>query len=782
MLKKLIYNFNLFLLFLLCANPSSAQTSFSSETELKKHANELFDKEDYAEAFSLYSQLLSVYPKDPNYNYKFGICMLYTSENKEKPISYLEYASKQPDVDKDVFFFLGKAYHVNYRFDDAIKAYNKFKMEASASQQKKMQVDAQIDMCRNGKSLLKNITDLQVLEKKQLSEMDFFRSYDLSSIGGKLLVKPEDFQSSLDKKAKQQTIIYLAANNNQIYYSSFGTDGKNGKDIYVVKKQADGEWSAPTSLGSTINTPFDEDYPFLHPNGKALYFCSKGHNSMGGYDVFKSTLDEQSNTWRTPVNMDFAINTPDDDIMYVTDSLERTAYFSSKRISPTGKIDVYKISTERRPVELAVINGNTLKDDVGFIKSKITVKNASNGELIGMYNNDPQTGSYNMSVPGGSKLLFTVESEGYATQSEVVVLPYQKAFKPFRQEISYEATTNKLKIENFFDDALDDNSYLLALNFIKEKAKMEVNANEAMLRERQQKEETQVATTDGTEVVETDDASNFNNKNSTTNITNAELVKIAQDDAEDIQEEAKELKNQASLALNYASLKNEEAQDKYSQSNEQAKLGNASVATELRKEGDKVSRETVAAFNLANKLEADAVAKQNEADLSLNYAQELEAASKTKNSSVALTQLEEQKKRIESLSSEPKGADNAYNNLKLEAENKQNEANRIKERSLVLESEIPGIDVEIAKQEQAIVTTDNEQLKEGLRGEVNGLKEDKVKKQTELAANREKIVALEKQSANLKNEAEIVSAMIDQIKTGGEAPATVASIDKQKLQ
>jgi hypothetical protein len=779
-LKKLIYKTSFFLLLLIafCCNNAVAQTTFTSEEDLKKEARKLFDNEQYAEAYPLYSQLLSVYPKDPNYNYRFGICMLYTSENKEKPISYLEYASKQPDVEKDVFFFLGKAYHVNYRFDDAINSYNRFKREASAYQQKKFQVDKQIDMCRNGKTLLKNITDLQVLDKKQLSDKEFFRSYDLSSIGGKLLVKPEDFQSSLDKKAKQQTIIYLAKNNNQIFYSSYGTDGKNGKDIYMVTKLSNGEWSLPTNLGTTINTDADEDYPFLHPNGMVLYFCSKGHNSMGGYDIFKSTRSGQTGAWSEPVNMDFSINTPDDDIMYVTDSLEKTAYFSSKRNSPDGMIDVYKISTERKAVEVAVINGTIGKDKDGqIIKSKITVKNAANGELIGLFTSDPQTGQYNMSVPGGSKLLFTVESEGYKTESEVVVLPVQRVFKPFRQEINYEAGTEKLLVKNSFDESVDDNNYLLALNFIKEKAKMDVNANEAMFKD------TPVVTDPST--VKKDTVSTALKTDDTkiaASITNVELVKIAYDDAEDVQKEAKEIKNQANQALSFASQKNQDAQTKYTEADAAAKQGDAAGAAEKRKEGDKISRETVAAFNLAKKLDSDASAKQDEADLSLNYAKELDVAAKAQNSSIALTQLDEQKKRLESLSQKPKGADNAYNNLKVEADNKQKEAERTKEKSQSLAKEIKDIDVEIKRQEQAISATNNEQLKEGLRGQIKDLQDDQVKKRAEIVDNDAKAIVLEKESANLKNEAEIVNGMISQIKTGGEVPVNVTSIDKQKLQ
>ncbi|MBA3706104.1 MAG: PD40 domain-containing protein, partial [Bacteroidetes bacterium] len=297
-----------------------AQTAFASEEELKKQAAKLFDNEEFEEAYPLYSQLTSIYPKDPNYNYRTGVCMLYAIDDKEQPISYLEFASQKTGVDKEVLFYLAKAYHLNYRFDDAINSYQAYKKVASSAKAEKLQVDHQIEMCKSGKKLLHNLTDLVVIDKKEMSKADFFRAYDVSEIGGKLLVKPdeEQFKTALDKKKKESSIIYLASNNNQIYFSSYGVDPERGKDIFIVRKLPNGDWSPPQTLGYPINTEYDEDFPFLHPNGKVLYFCSKGHNSMGGYDIFKTTPNEETQTWNKPVNLDFPINTPDDDILYVT--------------------------------------------------------------------------------------------------------------------------------------------------------------------------------------------------------------------------------------------------------------------------------------------------------------------------------------------------------------------------------------------------------------------------------------------------------------------------------
>ena len=244
---------------LLCINTDNvkAQADFGSEEEFKKQAAKLFNDEEFVKAYPLYTQLVSLYKKDPDYNYRLGVCMLYASDNKEKAIPYLEFALRTPNkIEKEAYFYLAKAYHLNYRFDDAISRYKAYKKIASGAKAERLQVDRQIEMCANGKKLLQNITDLRVIEKLEMNREDFFRAYDISDIGGKLLVKPDEkeFTTALDKKKKESTVIYLAQNGSQIYFSSYGENEKNGKDIYLIKKTPSGEWGKQQVVEKIINT------------------------------------------------------------------------------------------------------------------------------------------------------------------------------------------------------------------------------------------------------------------------------------------------------------------------------------------------------------------------------------------------------------------------------------------------------------------------------------------------------------------------------------------------
>ncbi|MEI6020551.1 MAG: hypothetical protein WCR21_05425, partial [Bacteroidota bacterium] len=445
--------------------------------DTKKQANKLFEDEAFTEAYKYYAQLVANFPKDAEYNYRLGVCMIYSEADKKKCLPYLKQATTGGEESpKDVYFYLGKAYHINYLFDEAIKCYNEFKKTASPSLQKKLQVDREISACANGKRLLSNLTDLEIKNKKQLNEADYFRTYDLKSIGGKLLVKPEEFRTAIDKKKKEKSIVYLpkASVSSKIFFSSYGENTETGKDIYFVTKTANG--FGPPQKVNGINSEFDEDYPFLHPNGQTLYFSSKGFNGMGGYDIFKSTYDPSTNTWSTPENLQFPINSPDDDYLFVTDSLEKNATFSTGRQSPPGKIDVLKINTERVPIDVLAIKGSVKKEkpEQG-LASFITITNLENNITLGVIAASEQ-GDYKMQLPNGGKIMYSVETPGVKTQTAEVLLPTAEQSRPFKQEITYEK--GRLKVINHFDENADEDTYLQYLDVIEKKAKLEVSSPE----------------------------------------------------------------------------------------------------------------------------------------------------------------------------------------------------------------------------------------------------------------------------------------------------------------
>ena len=137
--------------------------------------------------------------------------------------------------------------------------------------------------------------------------------------------------------------ICVSSDESTLYFISGNTKkGYGGTDIYISKKNNQGKWGKPENAGNVINTFFDELGISLGPNDSILYFSSKGHNSMGGYDVFQSSLSDVG-LWSKPQNLGYPINTPNDDVFYVLAPDGKTAYYSSNRESGLGGMDIYKI-------------------------------------------------------------------------------------------------------------------------------------------------------------------------------------------------------------------------------------------------------------------------------------------------------------------------------------------------------------------------------------------------------------------------------------------------------
>lgn len=745
-----------------------SQNVFSSEEDLKKQANKLFEEEDFAKAYPLFSQLMSLYPKDAQYNYKFGTCLLYSSNDKEKAIPYIEYAAKRQKqgVDKEVFFYLGKAYHLNYRFADAIRPYNTYKGIAAAKQLEKYDVNRQIEMCENGKRLLRNVTDLSVLEKKEVAESDFFRSYNLSEFNAKLIIRPDDLKTALDKKKKDESVMYLAPDRNQIYFSSYGEDGKNGRDIYYVTRTSSGELSKPTRVNDVINTKYDEDYAFLHPSGNILYFCSKGHNSMGGYDIFKSTWNESAQSWGKPVNMDFAINTPDDDILFISDAEDKSAYFSSRRESAMGNITVYKIKLDRKPLDLAIITG-TLTKEVGdkMPNAKITVTKILKDEVVGVFNTNAADGSYTLNLPNGGKFLFTVESAGFKKASELVVVPTQQAIKPLRQEIALvnEGGTDKVIIKNEFDAQVDSADMALAVQYIKSKASLEVSPAE--------EEITAVAVEENTSATQ---SSNTSTTSSVTPVTNTDIIAIAYDDAKATQKDANEMRKNSDAALVLANQKNDLAVQKHKEAqelmknaetiaNQEEKMAQIDKATQLKKESETLSKESALSLTLSNRMNELAKEKQMHADAEIKYAKDLDNAIKSGASEKKMNELLAQKEDLDRKSEKlnvPFPPD-----MEKDAEAKQIEASKVIAKYLDVQQDVEDLQSEAKRLRAEAEKTKNDGVKQNLIQQAEEMEKEAETKKKDAETYNANAKLLQSQADSLKSNASLTSSVMKEIQS-----------------
>lgn len=153
---------------------------------------------------------------------------------------------------------------------------------------------------------------------------------------------PKRIKGKLNTNATE-TSMSITQDGNIIYFVSNDTrESLGGKDIYVSNRKQNGKWGRPQNVGATINTPYDEESVYVKPDGKVMFFSSKGHNSMGGYDIFRSEKDAGGN-WGKPENIGYPVNTPDDELFYRPSNNEKIAYYSAKRPDTRGGYDIYKV-------------------------------------------------------------------------------------------------------------------------------------------------------------------------------------------------------------------------------------------------------------------------------------------------------------------------------------------------------------------------------------------------------------------------------------------------------
>jgi outer membrane protein OmpA-like peptidoglycan-associated protein len=188
-------------------------------------------------------------------------------------------------------------------------------------------------------------------------------------------------------------------------------------DIYVCLKNDTG-WSKPINLGSKINTPYCEYTPFLHPDGKTLYFSSDGHYGLGGLDVFKSvrSYDTSWTQWSEPVNLGKEINTAEDDWGFKISTNGNVAYFSaSARNDSYGKSDIYSITLPKqvRPEAVATIRGIVMDRMKNPLEAEIKWEDLSTGKSVGLLKSNPQDGNYFIALPLGKNYGYYAEKKGY---------------------------------------------------------------------------------------------------------------------------------------------------------------------------------------------------------------------------------------------------------------------------------------------------------------------------------------------------------------------------------
>ncbi len=706
---------------------SEEQYYLHLEVQIKEEAEALFEAENYTEAFNKYSQLLSLQLRSPEYNYRFGACQLFTSNDKEQSLKYLKFAVDSKDAPNLSHFYYGLGLHLNYRFEKAIREYEKYQAGAGKKEKENQFVSHHIEQCRNGIKLVSSFTDISVVQREALPLSDFYRNYDLTEFDGKIMVKPEDFMTEEDKKRDANFIMYFQQNADYIYYAGYSEKNETGKDLYVIQRLPTGEWSKnPTKLSSTINTKYDEDFPFIHPDGNVLYFASKGHSSMGGYDIFKSTR-RGDGTWTKPINMEFALNTPWDDFLFISDKAEKTAWFASNRETSGDQVVIYKIGIDRVPLDLTLIKGTFLAE--GSNRAKITIEDMVQNKVIGVFESERQFGDYLLDLRGSGKYEFIVEAEeSNAIHTGLVEVPREKGLKQFRQEMTLEIVEGKeqLQIINHFDEPLDDPT-LLTADILKKQASLSVNSSEDDLR-----------TSEILDEVEISDE-----------VSPEEKLNLAENSIKELERNAELLNQKAAFLLEKASSK--------SNSTDPTEIAEAAIAAELASDfKEEADSRNAAASRMSGIFEVMSSVDIEDAAFNAQYNQ----LSATSDNFQSLDNFENQIRESYSNRSKPS----------LEVHDaKQSELEGIND-------DLTGIQEEITYLQTEVENTKDKALKEEYNLQISDAKSAIPTKEAERVRVKGELETTIKHKVNAEKYAGITTGLFEAAASGAETVTSTASL------
>ncbi len=456
MKTKSIYIFVLLVFFF--SDPSFSENRRLPEAELKKKADNFFAMQKYNEALPQYSQLLSVNPDNSKYIYRFGVCLLLVGKEKSNAATFLYLASKDPQTPADVYYYLGRGYLINYDFQKALACFDIFRSKETGKNLSNYDVEAYIQNCESGVKLLAQRKNVIITGSKEIPLYSFYQNFDFSQSYGKVVNASATLLGPKDIKEQSDHVMFVSNDRNYVYLSRFGKNSNQGKDIFIARKSPSNDFSVPENLSNVINTSLDEDFPFLANNGSTLYFSSKGHNSIGGFDIFKSEFDNVTKTWSTPENLGIPINTTSDDFLYVPSSDGLMASYATTEESDNSKVIVRNIKVDNTSNKMVTVTGVYIPIDQKVRRdARITILTGSGDGIITSTHTDAHTGSYKLTIPAGENYLVLVEGGGYIPHLENFNLPANIISFDVKQvvQIDKQDQEEKMILQNYFSQGLE---------------------------------------------------------------------------------------------------------------------------------------------------------------------------------------------------------------------------------------------------------------------------------------------------------------------------------------
>ena len=300
-------------------------------SQVSDEAQMLYEEGDYSKAKILLEKELEENPSDATISYLLGISSMHIGdvENAEQMLL----SAKKKKIN-DATLYLGRLYAIQYKFDEAEKEFAAYEKAMRRNSDALAELEKQREYSDRLQRMVSRTEDIQIIDSVVVRKDNFLSVYNLSLEGGSLQWARDFF----DDSSNEDGVVYMNERKTKVYYSRFATD--QGETLYTMEKLID-NFGNEKIIPSPITDRSDQSFPFIMSDGLTIYFATKGHESIGGYDLYASRYNLNTNTYLSPNQMNMPFNSPFNDYMMVIDEQKGVGWFASDRYQDEDQVCIY---------------------------------------------------------------------------------------------------------------------------------------------------------------------------------------------------------------------------------------------------------------------------------------------------------------------------------------------------------------------------------------------------------------------------------------------------------
>lgn len=289
-------------------------------------ARELYKIGEYERALPVFEKEYKEKPTDPSVNQWYGTCLFETGKDLKKAEECITFAAGKKV--QEAYFYLGKIYTKTYRFDLALKEFDRY----ARLKKRDKEAMAKLEEAKSYMALLKRATshpeDIQIIDSLVVNKADFLSVYKISQSSGQL------------ETGKNGVVAYFNEKRSKMYYAKKNSDS-NMFSLFSMEKLIDDFGNEKELSSDNFGLSGNLNYPFVMADGVTIYFSAEDKDNLGGYDIYVTRYNLNNDTYLSPERLNTPFNSSFNDYMYVVDEEKGVGWFATDRFQPDGKVCIY---------------------------------------------------------------------------------------------------------------------------------------------------------------------------------------------------------------------------------------------------------------------------------------------------------------------------------------------------------------------------------------------------------------------------------------------------------